>query len=65
MFISSIVPCPPDTVHIVEDEFGPKLGQAYREIDAARADCETTLSDLNAGQYDDPIRVVAFNTREG
>ena len=26
---------------------------------------ETTLQDLSTGQYNDPVRVVAFNIREG
>ena len=28
------------------------------------ADLETTITDLMSGQYDDPVRVVAFNTSE-
>jgi hypothetical protein len=30
-----------------------------------RADLETTIADLITGQYDRPVRVVAFNTAEG
>ena len=65
MFTPSIVPSVDDTVYIVEDDFGAKLGRVYRETDSAQCDRETTLRDLYAGQYNDPIRVVAFNTREG
>jgi hypothetical protein len=61
----SIVPSADDTVYIVEDDFGPKLGRVYRETDSAQCDRETTLKDLESGQYNDPARVVAFNTREG
>lgn len=62
---ASIVPSADDTVHIVEDDFGSKLGRAYRETDSAHCDRETTLKDLETGQYSDRVRVVAFNTREG
>jgi hypothetical protein len=60
----SIVPSSDDTVYIVEDDFG-RLGRVYRETDSAQCDRETTLQDLYTGQYNDPVRVVAFNTREG
>ena len=33
-------------------------------LSEARSDLETTISDLIAGQYDNPVRVVAFNTAE-
>ena len=65
MFTPSIVPSADDTVYIVEDDFGAKLGRVYRETDSAQCDRETTLQDLETGQYNDPVRVVAFNTREG
>jgi hypothetical protein len=51
------------TVYLVLDDFGP-LGRAYCETDPARADLETTITDLMSGQYGDPVRVVAFNTAE-
>jgi hypothetical protein len=65
VFIPSIVPSAADIVYIVEDDFGPKLGRVYRETDSAQADRDTTLSDLYSGQFNDPIRVIAFNTGEG
>ena len=65
MFTPSIVPSSDDTVYIVEDDFGAKLGRVYRETDSAQCDRETTLKDLETGQYNDPVRVIAFNTREG
>jgi hypothetical protein len=58
-----VVPSP--TVYIVEDDFGPKIGRSWRETDSAKADRATILDDLYTGQYNDPIRVVAFNTAEG
>jgi hypothetical protein len=61
----SIVPSFEDTVYIVEDDFGQKLCRVYRKTDSAQRDRETTLQDLYTGQYNDPVRVIAFNTREG
>lgn len=65
MFTPSIVPSSDDTVYIVEDDFGPKLGRSFRETDSAKCDRETTLQDLASGQYNDPIRVIAFDTSGG
>jgi hypothetical protein len=60
----SIVPTGHDqTVYIVLNDFG-QLGRAYCEASEDRSDLETTISDLIAGQYDNPVRVVAFNTVE-
>lgn len=59
----SIVPSADETVYIVEDDFG-HLGAAYRETDVERCDLETTIKDLMGGLYNDPIRVVSFNTSE-
>ena len=42
-----------------------QAGRVYRETDSARRDRETTLHDLSTGQYNDPIRVIAFNMSEG
>jgi hypothetical protein len=51
-------------VHVVLDDFG-RLGRAYREIDEAKADAATIVDDLLTGQFNDPVRIVAFNTSEG
>jgi hypothetical protein len=60
----SIVPYGPDqTVYLVVDSFGG-LGTAYRETDIERTDLETVIADLISGQFNDPVRVVAFNTLE-
>ena len=42
----------------------PALGTVYRETEVERADLETIITDLMPGQFNDPIRVVAFNTLE-
>ena len=51
------------TFYIVLDDFG-RLGRSFRETDIERSDLETIISDLMSGQFNDPIRVVAFNTTE-
>lgn len=60
----SLVPNFDVTVHIVLDDFGA-AGKVYRETDEADADLDTTINDLLSGQYNNPIRVIAFNTAEG
>jgi hypothetical protein len=60
----SIVPVGDDqNVYIVVDDFG-RNGRAYRETDVEAADLEATITDLMAGEYANPIRVIAFNTAE-
>jgi hypothetical protein len=60
----SIVPYGADqTVYLVVDRFGG-LGTVYRETEVERTDLETVIADLMSGQFNDPVRVVAFNTLE-
>ena len=59
-----IVPYGADqTVYLVIDRFGG-LGTVYRETEVERTDIETIIADLLSGQFNDPVRVVAFNTLE-
>jgi hypothetical protein len=59
-----IVPYGADqTVYLVIDRFGG-MGTVYCENEVERADLETIIADLMTGQFNDPIRVVAFNTLE-
>jgi hypothetical protein len=51
-------------VYLVLDDFG-LLGRAYRETDAADANLSTLIDDMLTGQFNCPVRVVAFNTAEG
>ncbi len=51
------------TVYLVVDRFG-RLGSVYRETEVERTDLETVITDLMSGQFNDPVRVVAFNTLE-
>jgi len=36
----------------------------WREVDYSETDLETVIQDLLSGQYNNPARVVAFNTAE-
>ena len=40
------------------------IGGAWREADTGDNDLETVIQNLMSGQYNDPQRVVAFNTSE-
>ena len=51
------------TVYLVIDRFGG-LGSVCRETEVERTELETVITDLMSGQFNDPIRVVAFNTLE-
>jgi hypothetical protein len=63
-FVPSIVPNGDDqTFYLVINNYA-KLGTAFAETDVAEADLETTITDLMSGQYNEPVRVVAFNTAE-
>jgi hypothetical protein len=63
----SIAPALPDDVgvYLVLDDFGERLGRAWRKTTEERTNRETVVTDLIDGQYSDPARVVAFNTAEG
>jgi hypothetical protein len=51
-----------ETAYLVVDSFGQ--GSDYREVEIEKADLETVISDMLTGQYNIPVRVVAFNTLE-
>ncbi len=51
--------------YIVLDDFGARLGRAWRETKEDAADRETLIQDLIAGEFSHPIRIIAFNTAEG
>jgi hypothetical protein len=60
----SIVPGFDVDVYVVLDDFG-KIGRAYREVDEETADKGSVIRRLVEGQYNNPVRIVAFNTSEG
>src|SRR3954452_18047066 len=51
-------------VYVVLEDFG-EIGRAYREVDEEKGDRETLIRRLIEGQYDHPVRIVAFNTAQG
>ena len=51
-------------VYLVLDDLG-HLGRAWRETDEAGASRSTLVRNLLEGQYENPVRIVAFNTAEG
>jgi hypothetical protein len=51
--------------YLVLDDFGGRFGRAWRESDEESTDRETLIRDLFAGEYSNPVRIVAFNTAEG
>jgi hypothetical protein len=60
----SIVPDEDEqTIYLVANDFG-KVGRAWAETDYEATDLETVIQDLLSGQYNNPIRVIAFNTAE-
>src|SRR5689334_12292924 len=63
----SISPTQPDDrdVYLVLDDFGERLGRAWRETDEESAERQAVITDLVDGQYRNPARVVAFNTAQG
>jgi len=62
----SIAPHGPEqNTYIVLDDFGGRLGRAFRETGEERTDREAVIADLFAGEYSEPVRIIAFNTAEG
>lgn len=63
-FAPSIVPYGADqTIYLVMDN-SCSSGSVSRETEIERPDPEAVISDLLSGQFNDPVRVVAFNTLE-
>ena len=51
-----------ETVYLVVDRLA--TGAVDRETEIERADVESVIRDLLSGQFNDPVRVMAFNTLE-
>jgi len=61
----SIVPERVDEdTYLVVDDFG-WIGCVWRETDAASTDRETLIRALVHGEFNKPVRIVAFNTADG
>jgi hypothetical protein len=52
------------TLNLVLDDFG-RLGRAWRETDEDATDRLTLIRDLVEGEFNNPVRIVTFNTAEG
>ena len=50
-------------VYVVLDDFG-SIGRSYRETAEEGADRESLIRDLMDGQYNNPVRIVCFNTAQ-
>jgi hypothetical protein len=53
-----------DTAYIVLDSIGDGV-LVYRATDKDQADLDTLIHDILTGQYNNPYRIVAFNTAGG
>ena len=51
------------TIYLVVDRLSAS-GTIYLETEIERSDFETIIADFLTGQFDDPARVIAFNTLE-
>ena len=51
-------------VYVVLDDFG-SIGRSYRETAEEGGDRESLIRDLMGGQYNNPVRIVCFNTARG
>ena len=61
----SIVPHGADQdTYLLVDDFG-YIGCVWRETGVGRTDRETLIQALAHGDFDKPVRIVAFNTNEG
>ena len=61
----SIVPKDEEpAAYIVVDDLGLNR-RVFRQTDVARADLEAVVMGMLEGQYQNPVRVVGFNTAEG
>ena len=59
-----IVPYGADrTIYLVVDSFSAR-GTASRETEVERTDFESVIADFLTGQFNNPVRVIAFNTLE-
>jgi len=51
------------TLYLIVDSFSAS-GASCRETEVERTNFETIIADFLTGQFNDPVRVVAFNTLE-
>jgi len=57
---------PEHDTYLVLDDFGPGfMARAWRETNEDAADRKSLIHNLLSGEYNKPVRIVAFNTAEG
>jgi hypothetical protein len=56
---------PDRDVYLVLDDFGARLGHSWRETDEDAANRDALIRDLVEGEFNHPVRIIAFNTSEG
>jgi hypothetical protein len=56
---------PEQDTYLVLDNFGGRLGRAWRETDEEATDRETLILNMLSGEYNNPVRIIAFNAAEG
>src|SRR6266403_349460 len=62
----SIVPLEANQdTYLVLDDFGGRLGRAWRETNEEDTDRETLIREVMEDQYSHPTRIIAFNTAQG
>jgi hypothetical protein len=63
----TLVPTPPANDELTGTKSWTigKLGRVWRKIDEARANEQAIIDDILSGQFERPLRLVAFNTDEG
>ena len=62
--LSHVVPFGADqTVYLVVDSFGSR-DAVYRQAEFEFAEIETAVDELLAGRFNNPVRVIAYNTLE-
>ncbi|MBR0785281.1 hypothetical protein [Bradyrhizobium iriomotense] len=50
-------------VYLIVDNIAGRPGRAGRKTEVERTDIETVISNLIAGRFNDPVRIVAFDSR--
>jgi hypothetical protein len=51
----------PEIVYLVVDNVAERHGRVCRKTEVEPSDLETVISNLIAGQFNDPVRIIAFD----
>jgi len=62
----SIVPETPERdIYLVLDDFGGRIGRAWREVEEKDTERAILIRHMIEGQYASPVRIIAFNAAAG